>query len=139
MPGEPTDGEMVSGDGPSHLDGTWVLESLATPPGEQHAAEPPVTSTMTFADGAVFGHGGVNRFRGTYQADGPEALTFEGVAATRMAGSPAAMSHEGRFFAALSATVAAEIVADHLELRGSDGETLAVLVRAEQDADADQR
>lgn len=138
MPGEATDGEMVSGDGPSHLDGTWVLESLATPAGEQHAAEPSVTSAMTFADGAVFGHGGVNRFRGTYQTDGEASLTFGGVAATRMAGPAAAMSAESRFFAALSATAALRIVDDRLELFGAGGEAVATLVRAVQDADNDQ-
>ena len=119
------------------LDGAWVLESLTTPPEEEHAAEPPVTSTMTFAQGAVFGSGGVNRFRGTYETDREGALSFGGVAATRMAGSPAAMSHESRFFAALSATVAVEIVDDRLKLRGTDGETLAVLVRAVENADAE--
>lgn len=137
MTGDTPEAGAESSTGPSHLDGRWNLESVATSIDEESAAEAPATPNVTFVDGAVFGSGGVNRFRGTYETDGEVALTFGGVASTRMAGPPEAMSQESRFFTALSATTAFGIVAGRLELRGAGGETLAVLVRAMEDTDDD--
>ena len=123
---------MVSKDSPSHLDGRWILESVTTSSDVRAPTDARATPELTLAGGAVFGSGGVNRFRGTYESAGEGALSFGGMAATRMAGPPSAMSEESRFFAALSATVAFRIVDDRLELLGASGETVAVLVPAEE-------
>ncbi|KAB7743024.1 META domain-containing protein [Nostocoides sp. F2B08] len=133
MAGDVTDSGMASEDSPSHLDGRWILESVTMPSDAQVSADARAVPVLTFAGGAIFGTGGVNRFRGTYETDGEVSLTFGGVAATRMAGPATAMSEESRFFAALSATAAFRIGADRLELLGGSGETVAVLVRAEED------
>lgn len=121
---------VVASTDPTQLGSRWILDFLPAPDGPPVQAAPQVASELTFGDGEVFGRGGVNRFRGSYVASDDGTLTFGGIAATRMAGPEPAMGQESRFFAALSTTVAFEIAGDRLVLRGSDGQTVAVLVRA---------
>jgi heat shock protein HslJ len=82
------------------LDGTaWTVVEIAGVPVLVGAAP-----TLGFADGALFGSGGVNRYRGGYRiADG--RLVVGGVASTMMAGDPAVMEQEHRWFQALAAPV----------------------------------
>lgn len=115
------------------LQSRWVLDFVTTPQAGPVHADPRLSTELTFGDGAVFGRGAVNRFRGSYEAGDDGTLTFGGIAATRMAGPEPAMAQENGFFTALSATEAFQIVGDRLVLRGTDGETVAVLVRTAQD------
>jgi heat shock protein HslJ len=98
------------------LSGTdWRLVTLA---GQPALAEFPVTMTLD-QKGGVFGSSGVNRYMGTYKADG-KTLTFGSpFAGTMMAGPEPAMNQEKAFLAALAATKAYSVSGDTLKL--SDG------------------
>jgi heat shock protein HslJ len=84
---------------PPGLIGTWQTEALGG-----IAPEEGVASSVTFTeDGRVGGHGGVNRFGGTYDVRGDE-LEFGAFFSTRMAGPEPAMVHEAALLAALQGT-----------------------------------
>jgi heat shock protein HslJ len=81
------------------LVGTWQTETLGG-----IALEEGVASSVTFTrDGRVGGHGGVNRFGGTYAVRGDE-LEFGALFSTRTAGPEPAMIHETALRAALQGT-----------------------------------
>jgi heat shock protein HslJ len=83
--------------------------------------------------GELAGHGGCNRFFGTYRQDAGGKLTIGPVGATRMACAEEVMEREQAFFALLEGTARAE--ASHLVLRLLDvqGKELAVLKRRDFD------
>lgn len=91
----------------------------------------PVTHTDTievvvaFADGAVSGFSGCNRFRGEYTFDGA-ALSFGALAGTMMACSDEAMALERDVLSRLAAVRRAMVGGDALAMLGEDG---AVLLR----------
>lgn len=124
---------VVGSTDPMQLESRWVLDFVTTPQAGPVRADTQLSTELTFGDGAVFGRGGVNRFRGSYEAGDDGTLTFGGIAGTRMAGPERAMAQENGLLTALSATVAFQIVGDRLLLRGTDGETVAVLVRTAQE------
>lgn len=83
----------------------WVLETLA---GEALAHD--VSPTIAFdAAGGIAGHGGCNRYFGSYAVDG-EAIAVGHLGATQMACAPEVMAQEDRFLDALGS-------ADHASLR----------------------
>lgn len=80
--------------------------------------------------GEVVGHGGCNRFFGTYDQSG-DRLTFGPLASTKMACPD--LGEEQAFMSALQS--AREIEATHLRLvmKGEDGETILILKRRDWD------
>ena len=112
----------------SALQGTWALESFGgvtalTP------TDPSVASDLTLQAGVASGNGGVNSFSGTYKVPGKGRITFGPLAATAMAGPPAATDQESKFFAALNATKHYELNAGKLVLSDLGNNTLLVLVK----------
>ena len=102
------------------LDGTaWRVTVVAgTPTGDD------VVTTIRFDDGRAAGRGGVNRFSGPYRlwaAEGITTIVFGAVMSTRMAGPPAAMAQESRWFAALGGPSLVETDGDAIELVHADG------------------
>lgn len=108
------------------LEGTWALESFGGST-ELVPADPAVTSDLTLKAGKASGAGGVNTFSGTYDAPGDNRLSFGPLASTAMAGEPAAMEQEDKFFAALAATRHFELNAGKLVLSDTGNNTLMVL------------
>lgn len=111
----------------STLEGSWVLESFggvtAVVP-----ADPAVTSELTLEAGQASGNGGVNSFSGTYEASSDSKISFGPLAATAMAGSPAAMDQESKFFAGLEKAKRWEIDAGKLVLGDIGNNTVMILV-----------
>lgn len=110
------------------LEGAWVIESF----GGQTAlvpADPAVTSELTLKAGQASGSGGVNSFSGTYEASGDSKISFGPLAATAMAGPPAAMEQESKFFSALESAKRFEINEGKLMLGDIGNNTLMVLKR----------
>ncbi|WP_330475169.1 META domain-containing protein [Terrabacter sp. C0L_2] len=106
---------------------SWVVEELGG------AATVPPKPQLSFGDdGRVSGSTGVNRLMGRYEVtDG--LLRVADAATTRVAGPPDAMEQEQRLLALLDAPQAFVVSGDRLEV--GDGETLAVLVRADTPTD----
>lgn len=92
-------GEDNAPNAPTMLAGTWNLETL-----NGAAADPAVSSTLTFADGKANGNAGVNQFNGSYDAPSDGVLTFGTLATTMMAGPENAMKQEQDFLKALADT-----------------------------------
>lgn len=109
------------------LEGTWVVDSFGGPT-ELVPADPNVTSDLTLKAGTATGTGGVNTFSGTYDAPGDGKISFGPLAATAMAGPPAAMEQETRFFSALEEVKRYELSAGKLVLGDKGNNTLVVLV-----------
>jgi len=103
--------------------GEWRLEQLDGKP-----ASPDADLTATFADGRVSGSGGVNRYFGSYKADG-DALTVSDIGSTKMAGPGHLMAQESRFFAALAATRSARMADGKLILVDEAGKERLVFSR----------
>ncbi len=80
--------------------------------------------------GEVIGHGGCNRFFGTYQQSG-EVLTFGPLASTKMACPN--LSDEQAFISALQSARRIEATHLRLVLKGEDGEPLLTLLRRDWD------
>jgi putative lipoprotein len=108
------------------LNGTWVLESFGGPKALV-PADSTVHTEITFQDGTFSGVGGVNTFGGKYEATDGGKLRFSALMATEMAGPPAAMDQEGKFFTALADTRVFEFNGDKLVLGDLGNNTLAVL------------
>ena len=109
-------------DGATELGGTsWVVTALDEEP---LAVEDPPTLAFD-EDGRVSGHGGVNRFTGTWSADG-DVLVFGPVATTRMAGPPERMQLEDRFLAVLAARCTVLATDEGLLLTSDGGSVRAV-------------
>ncbi len=116
-----------TGSDPAALEGTWTVESFGAPEGLT-PADPAVTSQITLEGGKASGNGGVNSFSGTYETEDGTRLRFGPLAATEMAGPPAAMEQESAFFAALNDTRNYEINEGKLVLAGRGNDTLVILV-----------
>lgn len=82
------------------------------------------------AEGEVIGHGGCNRFFGSYVQDG-QALSFGPLASTRMACPD--MSSEYNFLETLKNTRTVEATHLKLVLKDEAGETLMTLLRRDWD------
>ncbi|GBR76011.1 hypothetical protein NO2_0628 [Candidatus Termititenax persephonae] len=77
-------------------------------------------------DGTANGHGGVNRFAGTYALGGQNKLSFSALASTKMLGiSPEANAVEDNFFKALPQTKTYKIQGRRLFLLDAQGRPLA--------------
>jgi heat shock protein HslJ len=108
--GDDDEDEGASGSPPGIV-GTWQTEALGGA-----APEAGVTSDVTFSeDGRVSGHGGVNRFGGSYVVRGDE-LELGPVFSTRMAGPEPAMAHEAALLAVLQGTRRFALEADVLTI-----------------------
>ncbi|MFN3408885.1 MAG: META domain-containing protein [Limisphaerales bacterium] len=102
------------GDVLAALAGTrWRLVEMA---GESVGTNRPPTLVFA-AEGKISGHAGVNRFSGSLRVEG-ETLKVGPLAATRMAGSPAAMEREAKYLGALESISRLERDGDTLRLRG---------------------
>lgn len=85
------------------------------------------------ADGRVFGHGGCNRFFGSYEISGGDGLRFGPLGATKMACIGPAMDFESGFFAALEKTVSFRREDMSLVLIDKDGAALLSLEHRDRD------
>lgn len=82
---------------------TWRLASVTHADGELQTVPDSVEATATFAEGAVSGSGGCNRFTAGYTLEG-DHLTIERGASTMMACPEPQATVEQAFMAALEAT-----------------------------------
>jgi putative lipoprotein len=115
-----------TGADPAKLEGSWRLEAFGgvtdvTP------ADPAVVTDLVMKAGEASGSGGVNSYSTTYEADG-DSLKFGEIASTMMAGEPAAMDQEAKFFKALADTRHYEFNEGKLILTSRGNDTLVVLV-----------
>ena len=78
---------------------------------------------FTAKDNRVSGCTGCNRLIGRFEQDG-DAISFKGVATTRMACPPPIDKQESAFLRALEATKWVHITGDSLELRDTSGKVL---------------
>lgn len=108
------------------LSGTaWLLESL-----DGFEVDPAIGSSLEFDDdGAVFGNGGCNRFRGGATVDG-NALEFGELASTMMACEEPNTRQEAAFHAALAATATYRIEETDLVLLNAEEAVVARLTPA---------
>jgi heat shock protein HslJ len=84
------------------------------------------------AEGLLSGHGGCNRFGGSYVQKGVE-LTIEGLISTRMACAPDIMTAEDALLRALEAAHHVEATHKALKIFGADNALLLDLVRRDWD------
>ena len=106
---------------PMPLEGTeWRLTDYLGPAGALVPVAADVMATATFADGAVAGSTGCNRYHGTYVAD-RGALSVGPLAMTMMACEPERTAVERAFTGGLAAAVTYAIDGGTLELTGTDG------------------
>ena len=82
--------------------------------------------------GKLSGHGGCNRFFGTYKQDGI-ALTISPLGATKMMCPPPQMETETRLMGALQNTVSVDATHLVLILKDKDGKALLELQRRDWD------
>jgi heat shock protein HslJ len=106
---------------------TWRLASVAHADGETRAVPDSVEATATFADGAVSGSGGCNRYTAGYTIDGGN-LTIAVGATTMMACPDPQTAVEGPFLAALGVTAAYRIESGRLTLLNARGEAVATFI-----------
>ena len=78
----------------------------------------------------VVGHGGCNRFFGTYKTSDHE-ITFNSPNSTRMACPPPIMDRESAFFDALEKARSFQRVGTELRLFDANNQEVALLVQAE--------
>ncbi|NHB85010.1 META domain-containing protein [Tessaracoccus sp. HDW20] len=107
---------------------TWVLEDLG---GKKPVAGSPVT--VRFAEGAIAGSSGCNRFGGTYEIDGAELTVDETLPATMMACAEDVMAVEASLFASLPKATGFAVDGDTLTLKDGDGTTLGTFTAQTQD------
>jgi heat shock protein HslJ len=87
------EGEQAGQPEPGIVGPVWVAEEIAgTPVG----GEQPITLQLG-ADGRASGRGGCNGYSGPYTLES-DALSFDVLAATKMACAPAIMDQEQRYF-----------------------------------------
>ncbi|WP_380168799.1 META domain-containing protein [Jannaschia sp. R86511] len=129
-------------------EGEWSLVVLGEPgagagarAGDETGAAPggvgaEAVPSLVLAGGLATGTGGVNRFRGTYEAPGEGDLRLSPLLSTRMAGPPAANALETAYLDALARVARFELVTDpsgpggdRLLLRDGSGAVLVVLRR----------
>lgn len=102
---------VVAGDA-SWMGVEWVLIGLAG-----HEVADGVTTTFSVDNqGQASGHGGVNRYGGTFALDGEGRIEAGPFASTRMAGPPEAMRQEREFLTLLGRALAVEVVEGELRI-----------------------
>ncbi len=105
----------------------WALATLHSQPILPNS----YVSARFDAGGAVSGSGGCNRYRASYQIDGPH-MTIGAAAGTLMACPPPLMEQERAFLAALQATAGYEIGEGTLALKDRAGATIASFIAEPQ-------
>ncbi|WP_237217334.1 META domain-containing protein, partial [Falsiroseomonas oryziterrae] len=112
--------EGCGGSAEGRLLGEWRIETIG---GQAVGGARPATIALR-SGGAVFGQGPCNRFRGGWAMAG-DALSFQGVAATRMACPEPAMAQEEALFRLFGSVRAHRFTEDGaLVIEGADGTTL---------------
>jgi heat shock protein HslJ len=117
----------------ARLAGRWTVRSVPGGDGDDEGTEAPAGDAPSAwlevaRDGAVSGHGGVNRFTGTMRTDG-DRVYLSPVRTTRMAGDPDAMAAEAALSEALGRVASYRLDGDRLDLRDQDGEVVVRLRR----------
>jgi prolyl oligopeptidase len=112
----------------------WRLISCVGPTGDLLEVGASIEASARFEGGRVAGSAGCNRYTGGYMLDG-EGLTFGPLASTMMMCPEPQMRVEMAFLAALErvaswALTGSEQDGFRLELRGADGQSVAVFSRA---------
>lgn len=111
--------DMMALEGP-----TWRLVGVVHADGEMQTVPEGVEATATFADGAVSGSGGCNRFNAGYTTDG-DRLTIERGMSTLMACPEPQETVEKAFLIALEATQAYRIEDGQLAWLDTEGREIA--------------
>lgn len=119
-PGETCGNSLAS---ESLVDMYWKLTRLEGEPVERIDGQREPHLVLHSEEQRLAGSGGCNRLAGSYQLH-DDALTFEGVATSRMA-CPDGMEQEQRFLSALADVRFWRIEGSHLELLGPTREILA--------------
>jgi heat shock protein HslJ len=122
----------------ARLVGRWTVGSVTGPAGgegdgdvernDASRADAPSAWLEIAPDGALTGHGGVNRFSGSMRTDG-DRLYLTPLRMTRMAGDPEAMAAESALSDALARVASYRLDGDRLELRDQDDEVVVRLRR----------
>jgi heat shock protein HslJ len=84
-------------------------------------------------DGKISGHGGCNRFFGSYEIENNSKLSFSPIGSTKMACAQPVMQKEFEFFKVLENTTFMNLNGLQLSLLGKDGQVLVNLVRKDWD------
>lgn len=103
---------------------TWRLTQVAHADGQLHAVPDSVEATATFAEGAVSGSGGCNRYTASYTVDDGK-LSIERGASTMMACPEPQATVEKAFMAALEATKIYRIEDGQLAWLNAEGREIA--------------
>lgn len=103
---------------------TWRLTQVVHADGQLHAVPDSVEATATFAEGAVSGSGGCNRYTAGYTVDGGK-LTIGSAAATMMACPEPQTAVEQPFLAALAVVTTYRIEDGQLSLLDAGGQKIA--------------
>jgi len=103
---------------------TWRLTQVAHAGGQLHAVPDSIEATATFAEGAVSGSGGCNRYTASYVAEGGK-LTIGSAAATMMACPEPQTSIEQPFLAALAVVTTYRIEDGQLIWLDAGGQKIA--------------
>jgi len=112
---------------------TWRLASVAHADGDLQTVPDGVEATATFAEGAVSGSGGCNRFTAGYTLEG-DRLTIERGASTMMACPEPQATVEQAFMAALEATKKYRIKDGRLAWLDAEGREIAAFAPLEHTA-----
>jgi putative lipoprotein len=92
-----------------------------------------VTTTAIFGeDGTLSGNGGVNQYHTTYKTSGSTITIAGPIAATMMAGDPAAMEQEAAYLKMLPEATTFKIEGDELMLRRSSDDAAIAQYRAKK-------
>lgn len=103
---------------------TWRLTQVVHADGQLHAVPDSVEATATFAEGAVSGSGGCNRYTAGYTVDGGK-LTIGSAAATMMACPEPQTAVEQPFLAALAVVTTYRIEDGQLIWLDAGGQKIA--------------
>jgi len=98
--------------------------------GDADVADNPELFLRFEADGKISGHGGCNRFFGSWEFD-ETGIRAGPLGSTRMACPEPVMSLETRFMQALEKTTQIRVAGDRLRLLDASNVALAVLVHAD--------
>ncbi|MDR1997099.1 MAG: META domain-containing protein [Candidatus Margulisbacteria bacterium] len=112
---------------PALLETYWRLTELSGQKVSSSAPQGREAHLILKKDGAASGSGGLNRFTGQYTLDKNDGLAFLPAAATLMAGVPAAMETERKFFQSMAQTKKYKIRQNKLYLMNASGSVLAIL------------
>jgi heat shock protein HslJ len=99
---------------------TWTATKVS---GTALAVDAGTAITAVFNAGKVSGSGGVNRYTASYETRAAE-ITISQIAATQMAGPPAAMAKEQAYFTALGKASSFAVTGDSMTLMDDQGATL---------------